>query len=50
MFYMIDSFRYSYTGVGDVPLSVSLTVVTVLAVVSFGVALRMTATGFKLRT
>ena len=50
MFYMIDSFRYSYTGVGDVPLALSLTVVTVLAVVSFAVALRMTATGFKLRT
>ena len=50
MFYMIDSFRYSYTGVGDVPLGLSLTVVTVLAIVSFGVALRMTATGFKLRT
>lgn len=50
MFYMIDAFRYSYTGVGDVPLPLSLTVVSVLAVVAFAVALRMTATGYKLRT
>jgi len=50
MFYMIDSFRYSYTSAGDVPLWLSLGVVTTLAVVAFGVALRMTATGFKLRT
>ncbi|GAC1613756.1 MAG: ABC transporter permease [Candidatus Elarobacter sp.] len=50
MFYMIDAFRYSYTGAGDVPLPLSLAVITVLAAVSFGCALRMTAAGFKLRT
>ena len=50
MFYMIDSFRYSYIRTGDVPLAVSLGVVTTLAVAAFVVALRMTAVGFKLRT
>ena len=50
MFYMIDSFRYSYIRAGDVPLGLSLGVVTVLAVGAFVVALRMTAVGFKLRT
>ncbi len=50
MFYMIDSFRYSYIRSGDVPLWLSLGVVTTLAAVAFGVALRMTAAGFKLRT
>jgi len=50
MFYMIDSFRYSYIRAGDVPLGLSLGVVTALAVGAFVVALRMTAVGFKLRT
>jgi ABC-2 type transport system permease protein len=50
MFYMIDSFRYSYIRAGDVPLALSLGVVTVLAAAAFVIALRMTAAGFKLRT
>lgn len=50
MFHMINAFRYSYTGRGDAPLWVSLTVVAVLAAVAYGVALRMMATGYKLRT
>ena len=50
MFYMIDSFRFSYIRTGDVPLWLSLGVVTTLAAVAFVVALRMTAAGFKLRT
>jgi ABC-2 type transport system permease protein len=50
MFYMIDSFRYSYIRAGDVPLALSLGVVTTLAAAAFVVALRMTAAGFKLRT
>jgi ABC-2 type transport system permease protein len=49
MFYMIDAFRYSFTGRSDVPLGISLTIVTLLTVVALGVALRMTATGYKLR-
>jgi ABC-2 type transport system permease protein len=49
MFYMIDVFRNSYIGSGDVSLGLSLSVVTLLALVAFGVALRMVAVGFKLR-
>jgi len=49
MFYMIDAFRYSFTGRSDVPLGVSLGIVSALTVVALGVALRMTATGYKLR-
>jgi ABC-2 type transport system permease protein len=50
MAYMIDAFRYSYIGTGDVPLSLSLGVVVVLSSLAFAVALRMMATGYKLRT
>jgi ABC-2 type transport system permease protein len=50
MFHMINAFRYSYTGRGDAPLWVSLTVILVLAAIAYGVALRMFATGYKLRT
>jgi ABC-2 type transport system permease protein len=50
MFHMINAFRYSYTGRGDAPLWVSLTVVVVLAALAYAVALRMVATGYKLRT
>jgi ABC-2 type transport system permease protein len=50
MFHMIDAFRYSYTGRGDVPLAVSLAVVTGLAIVALGIALTLTARGYKLRT
>ena len=50
MFYMIDAFRYSYIGTGDVPLGVALSVVIVLATLAFGAALGMTAAGVKLRT
>ncbi len=49
MFHMIDAFRYSYTGRGDVPLALSLSVVAGLAVVALGIALLMTARGYKLR-
>jgi ABC-2 type transport system permease protein len=50
MFHMIAAFRYSYTGTGDEPLGVALSVVTVLAAVAFTIALWMTARGIKLRT
>ena len=50
MFHMIDALRYSYIGRGDAPLGLSLTVVSIMAVVAFTVALRMTAAGVKLRT
>ena len=49
MFYMIDAFRYAFTGRSDVSLTLSLAIVTSLTVVALGIALRMTATGYKLR-
>ncbi len=50
MFHMIDAFRYSYTGRGEVPLVLSLSVVAALAVIALGAALAMTARGYKLRS
>ena len=50
MFHMIDAFRFSYTGHGDVPLPLSLGVVAALAAGSLGGALAMTTRGYKLRT
>jgi len=49
MFYMIDAFRYSFTGRSDVPLEASLAIVGTLTCIAFAAALRMTATGYKLR-
>ena len=50
MFHMIDAFRFAYTGTSDIPLWISVSVVVVLAAVSFAVALRLVDAGFKLRT
>jgi ABC-2 type transport system permease protein len=50
IFYTIDAFRRSYTGVSYLPLSLSLGMIALLAVVAFTIALRMTAIGYKLRT
>jgi len=49
MFYMIDAFRYAFTGTGDVGLAQSLATVIALAAAAFAVALGMTAAGYKLR-
>lgn len=49
MFYMIDAFRYVFTGRSDVPVALSIGIVAILALVALGVALRMTAVGYKLR-
>jgi ABC-2 type transport system permease protein len=49
MFYMIDAFRYSFTGHSDAGLATSLGVVVVLAVAALAVALFMVARGHKLR-
>ncbi len=49
MFYMIDAFRYSFTGRSDVPLGLSIAIVGVLGLLALGIALRMTAAGYKLR-
>ena len=49
MFYMIDAFRFAFTGTGDVPLAVSLGTVTVLTFAALAIALRMMVLGVKLR-
>ena len=49
MFYMIDAFRYAFTGRSDVPLGLSVGIVAALAIVALGTALRLTAAGYKLR-
>lgn len=50
IFYTIDAFRDSYTGVSYLPLTASLGAIAVLAAIAFAVALRLMATGYKLRT
>ena len=49
IFYMIDAFRWSFTGTGDVPLGLSLGIVGLLALTALAIALAMTAAGHKLR-
>ncbi len=49
IFYIIDAFRYSYTGNGYLPLGYSLGAISALAVVAVAIALRMIAVGYKLR-
>jgi ABC-2 type transport system permease protein len=49
MFYMIDAFRYAFTGNSDIPLVVSLAIVATLAAVAVAVALRLVAVGYHLR-
>jgi ABC-2 type transport system permease protein len=48
-FYMIDGFRYGFFGVSDVSPWFSLSVVLAFFLLVGGVALRMLATGYKLR-
>jgi ABC-2 type transport system permease protein len=50
MFYMIGAFRHSFTGGGDVPLGLSLGVVTALTLTACAAAYLMIARGYKLRT
>jgi len=49
IFYTIDGFRYGFFAVSDVSPWRSLTVVTIVFVVLSGAALRLLATGYKLR-
>src|SRR5581483_669065 len=49
MFYAIDAFRYSYTSASYLPLWLSLSVITGLALLSLAIALSMAVTGYKLR-
>jgi ABC-2 type transport system permease protein len=48
-FYMIDGFRYGFFGVSDIDPLVSLAIVGGFFVVLAAVAMRMLASGFKLR-
>ncbi len=48
-FYMIDGFRYGFFGVSDVAPATSLAVVVATWATVSAIALRMLATGFKLR-
>ncbi len=50
IFYTIDAFRHSYTGVSYLPLPFSVSMIALLAVASYAIALRMFASGYKLRT
>jgi len=49
MLYMIDGFRYSYTGMADVKLWLDVAVVSTLAAMALAVALIMTKRGVNLR-
>lgn len=48
-FYMVDGFRYGFFGVSDVEPAVSFVVVAVTLAVTSGVALRLLASGYRLR-
>jgi ABC-2 type transport system permease protein len=48
-FYMIDGFRRGFFGVSDVSPYISLAVVGIAFVVVAGIALRLLASGYKLR-
>ncbi|HEY5339727.1 MAG TPA: ABC transporter permease, partial [Candidatus Aquilonibacter sp.] len=50
IFYTIDAFRYSYTGASYLPLWISVSAIALIAAATFGIALRMMALGYKLRT
>lgn len=50
IFYTIDAFRRSYTGVSFLPLWQSVGMIAVLTVLALVIALRMVASGYKLRT
>ncbi len=49
MLYMIDGFRYAYTGVVDVSVRLDALVVTAFALVALAVAFSMTKRGVNLR-
>jgi ABC-2 type transport system permease protein len=49
IFYTIDAFRRSYTGVGFLPPAVSVSAIVALAAVALGTVLWMMSTGYKLR-
>ena len=50
IFYTIDAFRRSYTGISYLPLGASLGAIALLAAVALAIALRLMSIGYKLRT
>ena len=50
IFYTIDAFRRSYTGESFLAPELSVSVIVVMAAVAVGVILRLTSSGYKLRT
>jgi ABC-2 type transport system permease protein len=50
IFYTIDAFRRSYTGVSYLTPAFSIAMIALLALLSLAIILRMTAIGYKLRT
>ena len=48
-FYMIDGFRYGFFGASDISPWISLGVLSAFFIVVAGIAMRMLATGYKLR-
>lgn len=49
LLYLISAFRWSFTGVADVPIAISLIVTTVLLVLFLAIVAWMFRTGYKLR-
>lgn len=49
LFYMIDGFRYSIVEVSSVPVLWSLLLITIFAIISFGLAWFLFARGYKIR-
>ena len=49
IFYIIDAFRFSYTGQSYLPLQFSFGAICVLTMIAVGTALRLIAIGYKLR-
>jgi ABC-2 type transport system permease protein len=50
LLYMIDGLRYSFLGVGDISIGVSVAVTSLMFVVTFSIASRIFQTGYKLKT
>jgi ABC-2 type transport system permease protein len=48
-FYMVDGFRHGFFGVSDVPLELSLGICLVTLTVAAVIALRLLASGYRLR-
>ena len=47
--YVISGFRWAFFGVSDVPITISLLSIVILAIVFFAIIWRIFATGYRLR-